>query len=59
LYEDISGGYFPALDIANALYSERSDGKVELLTFHDQGSRGEIVTDQRGRLTELLEESSD
>jgi len=50
LYEDVSGGYFPALDDPGALYFERGDGKVELMRFNDQGSCGEIVEDQRERL---------
>lgn len=50
LYEDISGGYYPALDGENAIYFERSDGKVELLKFNSLGSDGKIVEDQRERL---------
>jgi len=50
LYEDISGGYYPALDEANAEYFKRSDGKVELLKFNDRGSTGIIVEDHRPRL---------
>jgi ribonuclease BN (tRNA processing enzyme) len=56
LYEDISGGYFPALDETDAVYFERSDGKVELLKFNDQGSNGKIVEDQRERLAKALDE---
>jgi ribonuclease BN (tRNA processing enzyme) len=59
LYEDISGGYFPALDDANTLYFERSDGQVELLTFNDQGSNGKIVDDQRERLSKVLDKEPD
>jgi len=55
LYEDVGGGYFPALNEPNALYLKRGDGKVELLTFYDRGSRGKIVTDQRKCLIEPLE----
>ncbi len=59
LYEDLSGGYYPALEEANAVYFERSDGKVELLKFNDKGSNGEIVEDQRERLAKALEEDPD
>lgn len=59
LYEDVAGGYFPALNEPNASYLERGDGKVELLTFYDRGSRGKIVTDQRECLTKPLEENID
>jgi glyoxylase-like metal-dependent hydrolase (beta-lactamase superfamily II) len=55
LYEDVAGGYFPALNEPNASYLERGDGKVELLTFYNCGSRGKIVTDQRKCLAESLE----
>src|SRR5208283_2163408 len=50
MYEDISGGYFPRLENSNAMYFERSDGKVELLQFNEQGSKGKIVKDLRARL---------
>ncbi|MBF0557141.1 MAG: hypothetical protein HQL08_00005 [Nitrospirae bacterium] len=50
LYEDISGGYFPAIDDGNAMYYERDDGKVELLEFDKRGSKGRIVKDQRYRV---------
>jgi glyoxylase-like metal-dependent hydrolase (beta-lactamase superfamily II) len=56
LYEDISGGYFPALDDTDAAYFERSDGKVEIVKFHDQGSNGKIVEDQRERLAKARDE---
>jgi ribonuclease BN (tRNA processing enzyme) len=56
LYEDISGGYFPALEETNAVYFERSDGRVELLVFNDQGSVGRIVEDYRRRLAKPPEE---
>jgi hypothetical protein len=51
LYEDISGRYFPALDNIDLQYFERVDGKVELLRFNAQGSKGAIVEDQRERLS--------
>lgn len=50
LYEDIAGGYFPALDDPNLSYIERGDSKVELLRFDDRGSTGKIAEDQRERL---------
>lgn len=59
LYEDISGGYYPALDYTNTMYFERSDGKVELLTFSDRGSSGKIVDDQRERLANAPEQAPD
>jgi len=55
LYEDISGGYFPALADTNSAYFERSDGKIELLEFHGQGSNGRIIEDQRESLAKALE----
>lgn len=48
MYEDISGKYFPKLENNNALYFERSDGKVELIEFTGDGSRGRVVEDMRG-----------
>ncbi len=57
LYEDISGGYYPVLDGSDAIYFERSDGKVELLKFNAWGSSGKIVKDQRQRLAKVLEEN--
>jgi len=56
LYEDISGGYFPALDATDAVYFERIDGRVELLRFNDQGSNGKIVENQREYLSKALDE---
>ncbi|HXX53784.1 MAG TPA: hypothetical protein VEI28_04355 [Thermodesulfovibrionales bacterium] len=50
LYEDISGRYFPKLERSDCMYLERKDGKVELVEFHDKGSRGSIVEDRRQRL---------
>jgi len=50
LYEDISGRYFPKLECSDCLYLERKDGRVELIEFHDKGSRGSIMEDQRNRL---------
>jgi hypothetical protein len=50
LFEDVSGGYYPRTEEADAMYRERRDGKVELVTFSHRGSSGTIVEDQRGRL---------
>ena len=50
LYEDISGKYFPKTEDRNAMYLKRGDGRVELIEFTDEGSRGRIVEDHRGRL---------
>jgi hypothetical protein len=50
LYEDISGKYFPKLERSDCLYLERKDGRVELVEFHDKGSKGSIVEDHRHRL---------
>jgi len=50
LYQDVSGGYYPALNESNASYVDRGEGRVELLRLTDQGSTGKIVEDQRARL---------
>jgi ribonuclease BN (tRNA processing enzyme) len=50
LYEDISGQYFPKLDVEHAFYRKRKDGKVELVEISEYGSRGEIVADCREEL---------
>jgi hypothetical protein len=50
LYEDVSGGYFPKLESTDARYLERRDGRVELIEFTGDGSRGTIVEDHRERL---------
>jgi len=50
LYEDISGRYFPKIERENAMYLERKDGRVELIEFTGDGSRGRIVEDHRSRL---------
>ncbi len=47
LYEDIGGKYFPKLENGKCIYLERSDGRVELLKFTEEGSRGKIAEDQR------------
>ncbi|NOZ26336.1 MAG: hypothetical protein GXO94_09645 [Nitrospirae bacterium] len=50
LYEDISGRYFPVVEGEDSMYMERKDGKVELIEFTEEGSRGRVVGDHRGRL---------
>ncbi|VAX33568.1 hypothetical protein MNBD_NITROSPIRAE03-1876 [hydrothermal vent metagenome] len=50
MYEDISGRYFPKLEEENAMYLERGDGRVELIEFTGEGSRGRIVKDHRAGL---------
>ncbi len=51
LYEDISGRYFPRIEDINARYLRRRDGKVERIEFTEEGSRGRVVEDQRGRVS--------
>ncbi len=50
LYEDIGGRYFPKLERDDAMYLKRRDGRVELIEFTEEGSRGRIVENQRGRI---------
>ena len=50
VYVDISGKYFPKIEDDDLMYLERRDGKVELVRFTEDGSRGEIVEDQRKKL---------
>jgi ribonuclease BN (tRNA processing enzyme) len=51
LYEDIGGKYLPKLADGGAPhYVERTDGRVELVTYDEDGSRGTVVEDLRGRL---------
>ncbi len=50
MYEDISGKYFPKLEEKNAMYLERGDGRIELIEFTEEGSRGRIIEDYRSRL---------
>jgi ribonuclease BN (tRNA processing enzyme) len=52
LYEDIAGGYYPRLDQAGAEYVERRDGRVEIVEFGEQGSRGRVVENCRQLLVE-------
>ncbi len=52
LYEDVGGKYLPKLaDGVPSRYVERADGRVELVTFNEQGSQGIIVEDQRARIS--------
>ncbi len=50
MYEDISGRYFPKIEGENVMYLERGDGRVELIEFTGEGSKGRIVEDHRSRL---------
>jgi len=52
MYEDIAGEYFPKLDCDDhdTVYFKRKDGKVEILTFTKEGSRGKVVGNHRGRI---------
>ncbi len=50
MYEDISGRYFPKIEEENVMYLERRDGRVELVEFTGEGSRGRIIEDHRDRL---------
>lgn len=50
LYEDISGKYFSKIERKDVQYLERRDGKVELVEFTEEGSRGTIAEDHRERL---------
>jgi hypothetical protein len=54
LYEDISGKYFPFIGGKDKkhMYLKRSDGKIELVEFTVEGSRGRVVEDHRERLIE-------
>jgi hypothetical protein len=52
IYEDIHGQYFPRIEAENAHYSCRPDGRVELIEYNENGSAGQIVADQRPRLTQ-------
>jgi ribonuclease BN (tRNA processing enzyme) len=51
LYEDVGGKYLPKLAADDAsYYVERADGRVELVTRTEDGSRGILVEDLRGGL---------
>lgn len=55
LYEDIGGKYLPMLPNGDsARYVERLDGRVELVSYSEQGSQGIIVKDHRERLSMTL-----
>jgi ribonuclease BN (tRNA processing enzyme) len=54
IYEDISGQYFPRIEDENARYMKRKDGRVELIEFTGDGSRGRIVEGHRDRLSKLI-----
>ncbi len=51
LYEDIGGRYFPTLEDKDAMYLERKDGKVELIAFTAEGSKGIILESSRDGLS--------
>jgi ribonuclease BN (tRNA processing enzyme) len=55
LYEDISGKYFPFIGDKDKkrMYLEREDGKVELIEFTDDGSRGTVIESVRDKILEL------
>jgi ribonuclease BN (tRNA processing enzyme) len=48
LYEDVGGKYLPKLADDGSCYRERPDGRVELVTYGKDGSRGIVVEDLRG-----------
>jgi ribonuclease BN (tRNA processing enzyme) len=50
LYEDVCGRYLPLLEAPDAHYWQRPDGRIELLRFGADGSRGEFMEDLRERL---------
>ncbi|MEF9437936.1 MAG: hypothetical protein L0922_04015, partial [Candidatus Mariimomonas ferrooxydans] len=50
MYQDISGKYFPKLENKDFMYRKHSNGKVELVEFTEDGSRGRIVGDHREKL---------
>lgn len=47
LYEDIAGHYFPVEERHDREYVKRSDGKVELVEYSGQGSKGTVVEGSR------------
>ena len=49
LYQDINGEFFPVADGAGTEYRVRNDGKVELVEYTDQGSKGKVVECIRDR----------
>lgn len=50
LYEDVGGKYLPKLMDDRSGYKERPDGRVEQITYGEDGSQGDVVEDLRGRL---------
>jgi len=50
MYQDISGKYFPKLENKGFMYRKHGNGKVELVEFTEDGSRGRIVGDHREKL---------
>lgn len=55
LYEDIAGSYFPKLEDDDAVYRERKDGAIELITYSGAGSVGKRVACRRDALTNYKE----
>jgi ribonuclease BN (tRNA processing enzyme) len=48
LYQDVGGKYFPKLaEGDDSHYAERKDGRVELITYSENGSLGIVVEDMR------------
>ena len=43
LYQDIRGEYYPVRDSQNTEYRVRADGKVELVEYTPEGSKGTVV----------------
>ena len=58
LYEDISGKYFPKLNKENSFYTERKDGRIELVKIKDNGSTGKIVTDSRDEIHKAIRDAT-
>ncbi len=50
MYEDISGKYLPKLENDNTIYFRRKDGRIELIEFTKDGSKGKIAEDLRPKL---------
>ncbi|MBI5739807.1 MAG: MBL fold metallo-hydrolase [Nitrospirae bacterium] len=50
LYEDLTGRYFPKSEEAGSMYMLRDDGKVELVRFTEDGSRGSVAQCCRKKL---------
>ncbi len=56
LFEDMDGQYFPLLEDTSKEYKVRPDGRVEEVSFSDEGSMGRVVENLRGRIKEESEE---